>query len=507
MSGAAGLLRSFIEPGLRRQLALWIALFTLVGTVVVFYVVYTTTGDRLRSQIDSELAVDVGTLKQRLQSARPVTARHLDAVAERYVGGRASTNEPALLVSDVKGAGAGAGVVTNQPETFNAGQSERNEPALSRQGESREAIALLGAPSGYSTRQAPDVGDVRLLLEHVTLGQGVVATIAAGESLAAIQRTDRGLAAAFLLAGLIVVIGAMIAAAVIATRVSRPLRRMAGVAAVVDGGDLEPRMPVDTRDGVEVRVLTESFNKMLARLSEAFATQQTFIADASHELRTPLTVIRGQLEVLAAQPDPPAQEVRRTERVVQGEVARMSRLVEDLLLLANSEQPTFLRRVPLDLRSFVRDVWEATSHIADRNFELGPVASGILIADGDRLAQALRNLLANAVDYTAAPDGTIRLSVEPSGEGRVRFLVEDDGPGIPAAERERIFERFHRAATARRSSTGAGLGLSIVRAIAEGHGGTARAGESPLGGALIELDLPQFTAAPSTTPGLTPARS
>ncbi len=501
MSGAVGLLRSFFEPGLRRQLAAWIALFTLIGTLIVFYVVYATTGDRLRSQIDSEIAVDVGALKRRLQSTRPATDRNLDAAAEQYLAGRSRTAEPTLLVSDVKG----GALVTNQPETFDAVQHERDEPAGARERESREALALLASPSGYSTRQAPDIGEIRLFLQRLTIGQGVVATIAAGESLAAVQRTDRDLGAAFLIAGLIVVVGAMAAAAVIATRVSRPLRRMAGVAAVVDGGDLEPRMPVDARDGAEVRVLTESFNTMLDRLAEAFAAQQTFIADASHELRTPLTVIRGQLEVLAAQPEAPVQEVRRTERVVQGEIARMSRLVEDLLLLAKSEQPEFLRRVPLDLGSYVRDIWETTSQIADRNFELGPVAAGILVADGDRLAQALRNLIANAVEFTDQPDGTIRLSVDAAGDGHVRFLVEDDGPGIPPAERDRVFGRFHRVdAARRRTSAGAGLGLSIVRAIAEGHGGTVRAGESPLGGARIELELPNFTAAPRGAPGLAP---
>src|SRR5205807_7058484 len=129
------------------------------------------------------------------------------------------------------------------------------------------------------------------------------------------------------------------------------------VAARVDAGELEPRMDPPQGTGTEVRVLAESFNHMLDRLSEAFASQREFVADASHELRTPLTVIRGQLEVLAAQENPSGEEVRRVERLLQSEITRISRLVDDLLTLAQSEQMDFLRPEPIDLTSFVDDLW------------------------------------------------------------------------------------------------------------------------------------------------------
>ena len=113
---------------------------------------------------------------------------------------------------------------------------------------------------------------------------------------------------------------------------------MAAVAARVDAGDLHPRIHDPGGQAQEVRVLTDSFNHMLDRLTDAFARQRAFVADASHELRTPLTVIRGQLEVLAAQQAPSPEEIRRVEALVQAEIARISRLVDDLLLLAKSEQ-------------------------------------------------------------------------------------------------------------------------------------------------------------------------
>jgi len=270
---------------------------------------------------------------------------------------------------------------------------------------------------------------------------------------------------------------------------------MAAVAARVDAGDLAPRIDRSEGAGREVRVLADAFNHMLDRLTEAFAGQRAFVADASHELRTPLTVIRGQLEVLSTAESPSAEEVRHVERVVQDEIARMSRLVDDLLLLAKAEQAQFLRVEPIDLAVFVEDLWQSFTRLHDRHFELDDLPDGVLMADPDRLAQALRNLLGNAVAHTEPASGMIRLSVERRGADGVRFVVEDDGPGIPLQERARVFERFHRTDQARdRASGGTGLGLAIVAAIVAAHGGQVRAADSGLGGAGIEMELPRFRA-------------
>ncbi len=321
-------------------------------------------------------------------------------------------------------------------------------------------------------------------------------TVGVGEPLATVKQAQHGVARAFVLAGLLALAGALIASYLIGTGVSRPLRRMAAVAARVDAGDLHPRIRAAGREGEEVRVLADAFNHMLDRLTDAFAGQRAFVADASHELRTPLTVIRGQLEVLASQPEPSAEEVRRVERLVGAEIARISRLVDDLLLLAKTEQTEFLRVDWISLRAYVAELWDGVSLIADRRFELGAVPAGTLRADPDRLAQALRNLVANAIDHTVPHTGLVRLRVEVAPGERVRFLVEDDGPGIPADERERVFHRFYRTDYARsRRSGGTGLGLAIVHAIADAHGGWVRASESPEGGARIELELPGFTPA------------
>jgi two-component system, OmpR family, sensor kinase len=297
----------------------------------------------------------------------------------------------------------------------------------------------------------------------------------------------------FVLAGVLTLIGALIGAWLIGTHLSRPLRRMAEVAARVDAGDLHPRIRGVSGEAAELRVLADAFNHMLDRLTEAFAGQRAFVADASHELRTPLTVISGQLEVLAAQSQPSEPEVRRVERLVQAEIARITRLVDDLLLLAKAEQTEFLRVETIDLPEYVRELWDGMSLIAVRRFELGKMPHGVLSADPDRLAQALRNLIANAIEHTAEVEGLVRLDVEDLGGEWICFAVEDDGRGIDPRERERVFDRFHRTDTARdRASGGAGLGLAIVRAIAQAHGGRVTAMEGRASGARIELRLIGF---------------
>jgi signal transduction histidine kinase len=169
-------------------------------------------------------------------------------------------------------------------------------------------------------------------------------------------------------------------------------------------------------------------------------------------------------------------------------------------VLAQAERTDFLRVEDVDLRPFVTDLWDGVSLTADRRFELGAIIDGTLQADPDRLAQALRNLARNAIEHTSEDDGLVRLELNrlPSNGGeRLRFTVIDNGPGIPAGQREWVFERFYRTDPARtRLGGGAGVGLAIVRAIAEAHGGTVRVGDPQNGsGAKIELELPGFRPA------------
>jgi two-component system OmpR family sensor kinase len=588
-----------MPASLRWRLAGWVALVVVISFGITFLAVYRGTGTQLHRQIDREIAGDVGELTDALAASHPRTPQEVLAAARDYVGGRPFNASSTVLFVLVPR----AGTATNTPELFGNPPPDDGESLATQEQENRLAHRLLTVGTGFSTLEMPDIGYLRLLKRQIDITGaashvGQLVTVGVGEPVASVARAQRGVARAFILAGFIALAGALLASLLIGTRFSRPLRRMAAVAAQVDAGDLHPRIHYVARESREVQVLADAFNHMLDRLTDAFAGQRAFIADASHELRTPLTVIRGQLEVLAAQRQPSGEEVRRVERLVQSEVARVTRLVDDLLLLVKAEQTRFLRLQPVDLESFVGELWAGVTLLAEtgiraagecppasvetgmlaergmlaggeclpasvagecppasvetgmlaergmlaggeclpasvagecppasvetgtgddppasveRRFELGEVPAGTLIADPDRLAQALRNLIGNAIEHTRAGDrgpGLVRMDIERPARGGgagqdewVCFVVQDDGPGIPAAQRERIFDRFHRTDAARdRASGGTGLGLAIVRAIAEAHGGRVTATESSAGGARIELELPRFAPAGSSRP-------
>ncbi|HEX8959161.1 MAG TPA: histidine kinase dimerization/phospho-acceptor domain-containing protein, partial [Solirubrobacterales bacterium] len=243
----------------------------------------------------------------------------------------------------------------------------------------------------------------------------------------------------FVIAGAITLAAALLAGYLLAARTAAPLRRMASTAAAVDAGDLDPRIGPQPSAAVEVRTLAEAFDHMLDRLDAAFSRQRQFVSDASHELRTPLTAIRGQLEVLAAQSRPGAAEVRRVEGVVRTEMGRIERLVDDLLTLARLDEGAPLERRRIYVGPWLRRL-AADESLGEVG--VGELPAGALRADPERLTQVIRNLLANARRHTSGR-GRVEVSATARGE-RLTIRVDDDGPGIPPQERERVFDRFHR---------------------------------------------------------------
>ncbi len=292
-----------------------------------------------------------------------------------------------------------------------------------------------------------------------------------------------------LLVGAAALAAALLGGYLVAARTASPLRRMAATASEVEGGNLTPRLGAEERAAPELRTLVAAFDQMLDRLDVAFARQRRFVADASHELRTPLTAIRGQLEVLARERHPSAAEVRRVEGLALAEMGRVERLVDDLLALARLEERAEPRARRLEVAGFLAELAAADPAAAG----LGELAAGGVRADPDLIAQVVRNLLANARRH-AGPEGRVELSATAAG-GRLVVRVDDDGPGVPAAERERVFDRFHRVEVARdRASGGSGLGLAISREIVAAHGGRIWIEDSPLGGARAAFELPGFDA-------------
>jgi two-component system, OmpR family, sensor kinase len=294
----------------------------------------------------------------------------------------------------------------------------------------------------------------------------------------------------FFLVGAASLLAALLAGYLLAARTASPLRRFAATAARVDAGDLTPRLEADPSSAVELRALAEAFNHMLDRLDAAFARQRRFVSDASHELRSPLTAVRGQLEVLARSERPDVAEVRRVEALALAELARVERLLGELLALARLDEGEGPALREIEPAALLADLAEAAPGVVGHE----SLARGRLEADPDLLARVVRNLLENALRH-AGPGGRVELSSAQVGTGELRVCVDDDGPGIPPAAREDVFDRFYRSDAARdRAAGGSGLGLAISRSIVAAHGGRIWVEDSPLGGARVCFSLPRFEA-------------
>jgi len=474
---------------LRARLIAALAFIVLVALAVTFAVVYDSTGAQLRAQIDRSIRGGADQLRHAITEDSSSSPHDVLATARAYAASQPYSRSAVLLFVIVPG----VGTASNHPELFGSSRPEDGESAAEQDAENALGRRLAQPHAGFSTKPAPDAGDLRLYqLRFQVAGHTIYA--GAGESLASVDHAQDVVANSFALAGALALALAVLAAYVIGSRITGPIRRSATVAARIDAGDLTPRIVLPRNANSELQVMAEALNHMLDRLAAAFAAQRDFVADASHELRTPLTVIRGQLDVLAAVEEDgpvPRAEVERVERLLQAEVARLSRLVDDLLLLAQSDRDDFLHVTDVKLDELVSELWDGLSLIAERNFEVGVLEPVRVRADPDRLAQLLRNLARNAIAHTRSPDGLVRVDMARRGAGQVRITVSDNGPGIPPQARERVFERFYRTDTGRtRAEGGAGLGLAIVHAIADAHHGSVRVDDSVAGGAAFELDLP-----------------
>ncbi|MGH2683637.1 MAG: sensor histidine kinase [Actinomycetota bacterium] len=267
----------------------------------------------------------------------------------------------------------------------------------------------------------------------------------------------------------------------VAEGVLRPVRAVTATAGGITAGDLTGRIRVTGRD--EIALLANTFNDMLGKLEEAFDTQRRFIDEAGHELRTPITIIRGHLELLEEDPE----ERQRTLALVMDELDRMQRIVTDLLVLAKAERPDFLDLATVNLSDLTGEVYEKAQALGPRDWQLERKGRGIIVGDRQRITQAMMQLAQNAVEHTR--DGGDIAIGSALRNGEARLWVRDGGEGIPVGEEARIFHRFSRG-RGRRSSEGAGLGLAIVRAIAEAHHGRVEVSSNPGEGSTFTIAMP-----------------
>jgi two-component system OmpR family sensor kinase/two-component system sensor histidine kinase QseC len=271
--------------------------------------------------------------------------------------------------------------------------------------------------------------------------------------------------------------------------VRRSLKPLSHVTADIQRRDARSLAPLpSSRLPGELRPLVDELNRLLDRLQESFAAQRAFIADAAHELRSPLTALRLQLQLFDRAPDDAARSIARVG--LGGAVERSIHLVEQLLTLARSEPQELAPSAQnVDLRSIAAQAIADTHPLASaRSIELSldGESPAFIRGDADALRALVRNLVDNAVRYSP-PGGSVRVRCEAQA-GRVRLRVTDSGPGIPPADRARVFDRFHRQPG--RQELGTGLGLAIVKAVAARHGAAVNLGDAPGGGLEVQVDFP-----------------
>ena len=407
-----------------------------------------------------------------------------DAAYARLDGVRAALQEgrsPADLDLAVLAAGAYVQVIANGHVIAATPGMGRLPPlyTLNAQGDvvRLDPSSAVGVPPGSLT-----------LTQEQVDGPAGHFSILAASSLDTVQRSvdavKEGLEVAFPL--LVGAVGLLVW--FLTGRALRPVESIRSEVEAISGSTLDRRVPVP-RTGDEVSRLAETMNAMLDRLQDASTRQQRFVADASHELRSPVAAIRTELEVAQRTAGPEEWPVVASRLLA--EEARLEATISDLLLLASLDEGAgSSEHVPIDLSELV--VEEARRRVPDRagvHLEVDAARPAIVHGSRTQLNRAVVNLLDNAGRHARA---TVRLAVH-ERDDRVRLLVDDDGPGIPEADRERVFERFTRLDEHRtRSGTsgGSGLGLSLVRRIAQLHDGTAVVDTAPLGGARVVIDLP-----------------
>jgi two-component system, OmpR family, sensor kinase len=462
IAGGADAHVSLLSGVRTRVLVSFLALLVL-STAASVLVLRQVLLSRIGDQVEKELVRDVDSLQDVSDAGQPGTGEPFTGVQQLFDTYLRQTAAPAD--------GALVTFISGQPHA-----AEVADPDQARLAESYDSLATTKTPTS-ETIDTP-LGESRAVAVPVTIGNSHGVLVAAALTTDERDQVESAVRIAIGVS-IVVLLLASLFIWLAAGRAIAPLHALSRTARNISETDLSGRIPVRGND--EIAELGRTFNSMLDRLEVAFANQKDFLSDVSHELRTPITVIRGHLETLG---DSPAEREEATA-VIQDELDRMSRYVDDLLLLAKAPQPDFLRTGPIDLDLFTHDLFAKARSLGDRDWRLDGTGVGIIDADQQRLTQAVMNLAENAVRYTRENEA-IWIGSSLVGD-QARMWVRDEGPGVAPGDLDRIFDRYARADT---SSDGLGLGLSIVQAIAAAHGGHVELDSRPGLGATFTIVLP-----------------
>lgn len=445
----------------RARITATVALLTFAGLVVAGVVVYTIESQRLDQQIAAETDQEFGELRKLEQNQ---SFDSPEALVKLFMN-RNVPDENEVLI----------GWWGDRMSAV----SPRRDP-VSESAPLAETVRALLADNG-TTRIDTDLGELEVSVQSINQGDATGALVV----VTYVDRARTGLQDTMRTYAIVAALALLMVTAVafwVSGRLLSPLRTLRETADEISESDLSQRLPVTGND--DITALTQTFNGMLDRLEAAFIGQRQFLDDAGHELKTPLTVLRGHLELLDT--DSP-EEVAETRELLLDEVDRMSRLVGDLIVLAKSDRPDFLRTRPVDLTVLTTDLVSKARGLGPRDWVLDGTGDATVLADEQRLTQAVLQLADNAVKHTGPGD---RIAIGSSyTDGVARIWVSDSGPGVPPEDRDLIFERFGRSAVPP-GDEGFGLGLSIVGAIVQGHGGTVGVEDATPRGARFVLTVP-----------------
>lgn len=448
-----------------------------VGVLAVAGIAYSGIVRAGAADLDQALLREVEAYTAAIAPVSAEDGRGLVDASRAYLGGRSAEGGVAsiLIVSFTDGR-----VLSNSSiDLENAADST---PLLEAATARRGFFDLGYQGLGYRAATAP-----------VSSADGdVLAVFMAAAPTSALDRLSAEYAASFALAAVLVVLAGAALSVWIARRALAPLAAMASSASSITHATLAEERVAYAGPPDELGELADALNAMLDRLERSFEDQRRFVADASHELRTPVAVVRGNLDLLR-QEGIDAESREEALRIVDDEVSRMQRLLDDLLSLAAAQSPSRRPFQPLSMSALVMETAARARALGDREIRHRCERDPWVAGDPDLLEQALLNLVRNAIQHTATGD-TIEIACGLEN-GRALLAVSDNGPGIPPEDVDRVFDRFYRGGGERpEAGGGAGLGLAIARRLVEAHGGTIGVSNQASGGARFVIELPAIEA-------------
>jgi signal transduction histidine kinase len=452
------------------------AFYVLTAVVLALVIPLALTVER-RAESDFRSAV--------LGDAAILAARAADLVpqARRAPGGDAAESVRALVEESARDRTRRI-VVVDAAGRVVADSAGSAQPGTAYATEARPELraALFGGLIDTRKRASETLGEELLLVTVPVVDRGRVAgAVRVSATTADIDASVRASWLRLAALGVAVIAAGLVLAWVLSAPLSRQVRRLSDAATRLGRGELDARAPEEGPE--ELASLARSFNRMADSFGGTLESQREFVANASHQLRTPLTGLRLRLEAIRAEGGFAGQEAAKAE----ADLDRLGAIVDDLLALAGASSRD-ATAVTVDLETIARDAaarWRDAAEAAGARVEVAARGRPLAWADPEDLAHALDNLVDNALRYSPA-GAEVRIEAE-RRDGASVLAVSDTGPGIPAEERARVFERFYRGSTGRGAGPGSGLGLPIVAALVERWGGEVRLLDGP--GTRVEATL------------------